>query len=100
MLCGRCGHRLEALTSFCPRCGTPVLVQSPAQRQTSILPNDDARKSAAWLVFIGCFVLALISATALSGPAEIVALACIAIFCFGWSKRGIAAWCDPWFPVS
>ena len=57
MFCGRCGHRLEALTSFCPRCGTPVLVQPLTQRQTSISPSGDARKSATLLVFIGCFVL-------------------------------------------
>lgn len=87
MFCRRCGQRLEALTSFCPKCGTSV--QSSVPYQTTMTPKRELQNSAITLVFVCCLILALIAVATLNGAAAIVALVCIVTFCFGWSKRGI-----------
>jgi Tfp pilus assembly protein PilO len=89
MFCARCGQGVEDVASFCRNCGTSVLQPLPTQQLIKTGASNDARKTAAMLVFMGSCILAWVSATMLNGLAEVVALVCIAIFCFGWSKRGI-----------
>src|SRR6266478_8637159 len=89
MFCARCGQGVEDVASFCRNCGTSVLQPLPTQQLIKTGASNDARKTAAMLVFMGSCILAWVSATMLNGLAAVVALVCIAIFCFGWSKRGI-----------
>lgn len=91
MFCANCGLRGEYPAQFCSRCGNPIQHPLRTQHPTSTPRKDDAHKTAVILVVGSCFILACISISALNGFAEAVALICIAIFCFGWSKKGIGA---------
>ena len=89
MFCAVCGQGLITVTPFCPKCGTRTSTEQQAMPAEIKSAKVDHRKSPTLFVIFGCVLLGSLSIARLSGPAEIVALVCITIFCLGWSKSGL-----------
>ena len=91
MFCAICGQSLGSTNSACPKCGNGTSAGAIKIAARNSSPGADPRKLAVLLVGFACLLLALLSLAQLSGPAEVVALICIALFFLGWSKRGLGA---------
>jgi hypothetical protein len=89
--CTSCDKDIDASAQICPRCNALVFTQ-PTLQSLELKPSKpSSRKPATILVFICGILLAFASIASFDGPAVIVAIVCIGIFCFGWSKPGMGA---------